>query len=199
MIRQHGRDDGQGLHGDAQRLPFSESQAQDSAHERANTRQKRPFSGQSLLDRAHASKRSRQGTLDSGTKAEASSVVDSHNAVANNGQTASVSPHSSVCKVPSSQLQTAPGSTQCSRQHSMHASPHANVVQVLDLTDADDQPTCESSDKHSQSFEMQAPASGPDSLALISDSARKRRRQTLLHAHKSSNNRQASADLVDLT
>lgn len=197
---QHGLADGQGLHGNGQVVTDSMSQAPVTAHARANSGHKRPVSGQSLLDRAKASKRSRQGKVESQVEDQETSVVNTQTASAANGETPFVSKQSVTHQVSGSQLQVGSGSTRHSRQHSMYPSPHANVAQVLDLTGADDQATFdEGADKRSQVYEMAAAAAGPNSNASISDSARKRRRQTLLHSHRSSDSRQASADLVDLT
>ena len=183
---------------DGQRLPIGASQFPISTQKGAASGQKRPASGQPPDRGVEASKHSRQTTLDSGLKGV--SAAFGHMTGSAEGQPAGSSrqtPSSSELAPlhwsKSRQTPFGAGSGQHAKQHRAVASPYENVAQVLDLTQADNEPaTTTEIDQHDGSPHVQPPA------RLSSGCDSKGRHKALLQPC-SSNSPGQTANVVDLT
>ena len=198
-LMQHGAVDRQGAQDSGQKVPIGASLPPFTAQRASISGQKRPTSGQLQLDEPQTNKRSRQTTLDDGIKG-APTVFEHMSRSSKEGQSAGSNRQTPSNSRPafshwpiSRETPGCAGTAQHSKQYRAGVSPHKHIAQVLDLTQADEEPaTSTEVDPHAGTPHVQPSAS------LSTGNSSKGRRKVMLQPQNASSPRE-TANLVDLT
>ena len=198
-LMQHGVVDRQEAQDSGQKVPIGASLPLFTAQRASTSGQKRPAGGQSQLDEPQSSKRSRQTTLNNGLKG-APTVFKHMGRPSKEGQSAGSNRQTPSHSRPaflhwpiSRETPGCAGTAQHAKQYRAGVSPHEHVAQVLDLTQADEEPaTGTRVDPHTGTPHVQPSAS------LSTGSGSKGRRKVMLQPQNASSPRE-TANLVDLT